>query len=44
MQSVSVFLDETKSADFQRKNADVSRTQGVCHVIHIFFASSLEKV
>ena len=26
------------------KNADVSRTQGVCHVIHIFFGSSLGKV
>ena len=26
------------------KNADVSRTQGVCHVIDIFFDSSLGKV
>ena len=30
MQSISVFLDITKFADFQWKNADVSRTQGVC--------------
>ena len=29
---------------FPVKNADVSRTQGVCHVIHIFFGSSLGKV
>ena len=41
MQSISVFLDIVKFADFQSKNAHVSRTQGACHVIHIFFASSL---
>ena len=35
MQSVPVFLDITKFADFQRKNADVSKTQGFCHVIDI---------
>ena len=39
MQSVSVFLDMTNVADFRRKNADVSRTQEVCHVIYIFFRS-----
>ena len=39
MQSVSVTLDIAKFADVQRKNA-VSRTQGVCHVINIFFGSS----
>ena len=33
MQSISVFLDITKYADFRRKNADVSRTQGVCLVM-----------
>ena len=44
MQSVSVFLDISKSADFPWKNADVSRTHGVCHVIYIFFDSSLGKV
>ena len=32
-----------KFADFRWKNADVSRTQRVCHVIHIFFGSSLGK-
>ena len=41
---MSVFLDISKFADFRLKNADVSRTQGVCHVIHIFFESSLGKV
>ena len=44
MQSVSVFLDMTRFANFQWKNADVGRTQGVCHVIHIFFGFSLGKV
>ena len=29
---------------FPVKNADVSRTQGVSHVIHIVFGSSLGKV
>ena len=36
MQSISVFLDIKNFADFRWKNTDVSRTQGVCHVIHIF--------
>ena len=44
MLSVSVFLDIIKFADFWWKDADVSRTQGVCNVIHIFFGSSLGKV
>ena len=44
MQSISVFFDITKFEDFQWKIADVKRTQGVCHVIHIFFGSSLGKV
>ena len=26
------------------KNADVGRTQGVCHVIYSFFGSSLGKI
>ena len=38
MQSVSVFLDVTKFSDFQRKNADVSRAQGVRPVVYMFFA------
>ena len=41
MQAIYVFLDITKVADFRRKNADVSRTQGVCYVIYILFRSSL---
>ena len=44
MQSISLFSDIAKFADFQSKNADVSRTQGLCHVIHIFFGSSLGNV
>ena len=44
MQSIPVFLDITKYADFRRKNAYVSKTQGVCHVTDIFFGSSLGKV
>ena len=44
MKSISVFLDIAKFADFRRKAADVSRTQGVCPMIHIFFASTLGKV
>ena len=44
MESVSAFIDITKFYDFQWKNADVSRSQEVCHVIQIFFGSSLGKV
>ena len=44
MESIPVFLDITKVAGFRWKNADVSRTQGVCHVIYTFFESSLGKV
>ena len=29
--------DITKIAEFRWKNADVSRTQGMCHVIYVFF-------
>ena len=39
-----VFPDIAKFADFRRKNTDDSRTQSLCHVIHIFFGSSLDKV
>ena len=44
MESISVFLVIKKFADFRRKKTGVSRTQGVCHVIHIYFVSSLGKV
>ena len=44
MQSKSLFLDIAKFDDFLWKNDDVSITQGVGHVIHIFFGSSLGKV
>ena len=44
MQSVSVFLDINKVADFPGKNADVSRTYGLCHMIYIFFGSSLRMI
>ena len=40
MQSISVFLDTAKSAEFRCKNGDVSRAQGVRHVFYIFFGSS----
>ena len=36
MHFISVFLDMAKFADFKWKNAKISRTQGVCHVIHMF--------
>ena len=39
MQSISVFPDIPKFAD-----TDVSRTQGVLHMIHIFFGPSLGKL
>ena len=39
-----VFPDVTKSGNFRWINADVSRTQGVYHVIYIFFGSSSGKV
>ena len=44
MQSISVFFDIGKLVEFRRKTADVSRTQGVCHVIQVLFGSSLGKV
>ena len=44
MKYISAFLDIKKFANFRRKNADVSRTQGVRHMIHKFFESSLGKV
>ena len=44
MESISVFSDIGKFADFRWENADVNRTQGVCQVIHIFFGSSLGKL
>ena len=44
MQSIPVFPDILKIADFRWKNADVSKTQGACHVIYVFFESSLGKV
>ena len=44
MQSIFVFSDIAKFADFQWKNADVSKTQEVRQVIHNFFRPSLGKV
>ena len=44
MQSTSVFL-YIKICPFPvKKNAVVSRVEGVCHMIHILFGSSLGKV
>ena len=44
MQSIPVFSDILKLADFRWKNADVSRAQGVCHVIYVFCGSYLGNV
>ena len=44
MQSIFVFLDITKLADFPWKIADVSKTQKLYHMIYIYFGSSLGKV
>ena len=44
MQSTSVFLDIATFGNLWWKEADVSRTQEVCHVIHIFLVSSLGEV
>ena len=44
MQSIPVFPDILKIADFRLKNADASRTQVVPHVIYVFFGTSLCKV
>ena len=41
---MSVFVNIATRADLHLKNADVSRTQGICHAIHIVFRSSLGKV
>ena len=38
------FNNIANAVDFFRKNANVSRTQGVRHVIYIFVGSSLGKV
>ena len=43
-QSIFVFLDIAKLAESRCKKVDASRTQKVCHVIYIYFASSLGKV
>ena len=44
MRFISVFQDIAKFTDFHLENDDVSITQRVCHVIHIFFGSFLGKV
>ena len=44
MQSISLFLDRAKFADYWWKNSDVCRTQGIRHVSATFFGSSLDKI
>ena len=44
MQAIPVFSDMLKIRDFRWKNAHVSKTEGVCHVIYVFFGSSLGKL
>ena len=41
---MTIVLDITKFADFQWKNAHVSKNQGFSDVIYIYFGSSLVKV
>ena len=41
MQSISVFIDITKVNDLRFKNANVSGTQEVSHVVYTFLRSSL---
>ena len=42
MQSIPVFPTIIKTADYLLKNADVSRTQGLCRMNYVFFGSSLD--
>ena len=44
MQSIPVFFDIAKFADFRQKVVDVSKTPEGCPVIYIFFGSFLDKV
>ena len=44
MESISVFGDIKKATEIRWKYTDVSRTQGVCHTIYMFFVSFLGKV
>ena len=44
MQPIPVFPDITKIGYLWWKYADVSKTQGACHVIYVFFRSSFGKV
>ena len=41
MQSISAFVDIKKVNDFRFKNANVSGTQEVSHVVYMFLRSSL---
>ena len=41
IQSISVFVDIRKVNDLLFKNANVSGTQGVSHVVYMFLKSSL---
>ena len=44
MQSMLVIPDITEIAIFRSKYADISRTQGVCHMIYVLFGCLLDKV
>ena len=37
-------FERSRTLIFAEKNADVSRIQGVCHMIYVFFGCSLGKV
>ena len=38
MQGIYVFFEKAKFAKFWPKKDDVSRTQGICHVIYTFIS------
>ena len=44
MQTIPIYLDIIIVVGFRLKNADVSINQGVCHVIYLFFRSSLGEI
>ena len=44
MQFLLVFPDARNIAELQCNNADISRTQGVCHMTLIFLGFTLSKV
>ena len=44
MQSICIFVNIAKFANFGGRNADDSKNKGLPHVIYIFFVSTLGKL